>query len=124
MRRPYGFEQCPGAVEVDPVTLVEVRLRLTGHHRREMEDQIGPALDQALGLAGSRQVRGDQLDLTGGTAGCCGGTTSARVNRSMARPPTFPSATSRAVSLRPIMPAAPRIRTYTDSPSHTPQDQN
>jgi hypothetical protein len=29
VRRTHGFEECPDAVEVDPVTLLEVRLRLT-----------------------------------------------------------------------------------------------
>jgi hypothetical protein len=33
-----------------------------------MEDQIGPSLHQTLGLAWRSEVRGDQLDLTGG--GC------------------------------------------------------
>jgi hypothetical protein len=29
VRRSYSFEQRPGAVEIDPITLLEVRLSLT-----------------------------------------------------------------------------------------------
>ena len=69
MRRPDGFEQRPGAVEVDPIALLEVRLGLAGHHGRQMEDQIGPTRHQTLGLPRCSQVGGHQLDLTGGACG-------------------------------------------------------
>ena len=48
------------------VALLEVRLGLTGHHGCEVEDQIGLARHQTLGLARRRQVGDDRLDLSSG----------------------------------------------------------
>src|SRR6185437_69804 len=50
-------------------------------------------------------------------SGLAGATTSTRVNRSIPRPPTLPSATRRCTSLRPIIPAAPTISTCMRHPS-------
>ena len=45
-----------GAVEIDPVTLVEVGLRLAGDDRRQVEDHLRSASDHSVARPRSRQV--------------------------------------------------------------------
>ena len=46
---PDRIEQIARAVEVDRVALVEIQLRLAGHDRGEMKDDVRPVRDQAFG---------------------------------------------------------------------------
>ena len=55
--RADRLQQRAGAVEVDPVALVEVGLGLAGDHRGEVEDHVRPAVHQPLGRAGRGEVR-------------------------------------------------------------------
>jgi len=60
------LEQAMRAVEVDAVTLLEVRFRLARDDRREMEDGVGPRGDELLRLRADaekeepRQLGADQ----------------------------------------------------------------
>ena len=50
------LEQCTGAVEVDPVAVVEVGLGLTGDDGGQVEDHVRPAGDDPLRRTGYGQV--------------------------------------------------------------------
>jgi hypothetical protein len=60
---------------------------------------------------GSEKSDADALTGNGAFAGTCGATTSWSVSLEISRAPMRCSFSKRSVSLRPIMPAAPRIRT-------------
>ena len=66
---PDRLEQVARAVEVDAIALLEVGLGLAGDDRREVEDDVGPARDEALGDARRRQVRGFGRDREGRAVG-------------------------------------------------------
>ena len=56
------LQQPAGAVEVHPVSLVEVRLRLAGHHRGQMEDHLRPAGHQVRRGPPLRQIDRHSID--------------------------------------------------------------
>ena len=56
-------EQVARAVEIDPVALVEIGLRLAGYDRSEVEDQVGAIGDKLLRLARRGEIRNPRLDL-------------------------------------------------------------
>src|SRR5690606_24645806 len=58
-----GLQQGPAAVEVDPVAFLEVRLGLARDHGGKVKDDVRPAGDQLLRLAGNREVRYHRIDL-------------------------------------------------------------
>ena len=52
----HGLEDLAGAVEIDPVALLEIRLGFAGDDGRQMEDDIGARGDGASGTAGGRDI--------------------------------------------------------------------
>ena len=75
-----------------------------------MEDDIRPFRDRLVGDAWLGEIRGTGFDVVGKTVGRAGCTISISVSFSMMWSPSARSMTSRSVSLRPIMPAAPVMR--------------
>lgn len=110
MSKADRIEEIARAVEIDPVALVEIQFGFTGDDCRQMEDDIRAPLDELLGFAGSGKVAFACNDRSGKTCGLSGATTSTSVSFSTEFAPRVPSLTSRCVSLRPTMPAAPMIR--------------
>ena len=56
------LDQMARAVEIDPIALVELGLRLAGDDGREMEDHVRPVGEQAGGGARIGKVGGNHLD--------------------------------------------------------------
>ena len=112
--RADRLEQRTRAVEIDAIALVEIELGFAGHHAGEMEDRIGPARDGPRRLARRGKIGGHRSrSCPAKLVGFAGGTTSSSVSLSIGWPLSPPSLTSRSVSLRPIMPAAPVTRICT-----------
>jgi hypothetical protein len=57
-----GVDQVARAVEIDPVTLVELGLGLAGDDRREMKDHLRPVRDQRFRRAGIGEIGGHDAD--------------------------------------------------------------
>ena len=108
-----------GPVQVDAVTLFEVRLRLAGDDGRQVEHHVGPIGDEGFDVARIGDVDLDDVDSERGAVGILGRYHIREVEM-VDRPATGdPSRTSRSVNLRPTMPAAPvtRIRTAQSPPT-------
>ena len=60
--QPDGIEQHPRAVEIDPVTLVEIEFRLARNDRRQVENHVGATRDQLFGGARDGKIGGDHID--------------------------------------------------------------
>ena len=60
--QPYRIEQHPGAVEIDAIALVEIKLGLAGDDRRQMKNHVGTIRHQLFGGAGYGEVAGYGID--------------------------------------------------------------
>ena len=111
--RADGVEQGPRSVEVDAVALLEIGLRFARDDGGEVEDDVGTGRHELTRHTMSRQIGDDRVC---GERSADGPVRLDDVGERQVRdrlPPSTPSRTSRAASLRPSMPAPPTIRMRT-----------